>query len=750
MKKFHIIKTKTEKHNKLAIKEIVTVLSVLIGVAAIIIYGAYISVTEVEYQVQQNLTDVATQNAMILKSRLHEKHELLNALSNELDDVDKNTIQKKLSYYSVLLNDFNLKRFAYCFPDGTTYSTDGDIVNLSYREFFKKGMDGKCCITGVINDAIQQEHDPVNVMTIPMYDSAGKVSGVFGLTYDTSIFNTSLSVDSFDGQGYSCIIDENANIIAAIGNDELQVSSNLLDNILCNYTDNDRAINDLNRCISQNTTGNGTFHLSTGNNFYSCVPVNLMDDTITWHIITIIPDEVLGQRVEPILRVQYITSVLIILVVLIGSLCIILIIKEQHTQLMQFAYEDPVTHGNNYSKFRMEIEKLTNLNGYLVDMSIANFNNISIVAGHEASDTMINDTYNIIRSLTGKDDLVCHMRDDSFLMFIAGTDEAVLLDKIEHISKQIAAKAKNLKVYGIQAKYGVYKLTESETLDSAYSKARIAKEFANTDTHRNYAVYDEIDRVKMQHEKQLEERFQTAIDNNEFEVWYQPKFSASDCTIDGAEALVRWRNPDGSMISPGEFIPLFEKNGMIMKLDEYMFHTVCHQQKAWLNAGFDVLPVSINLSRASLYSTDVHKHYSHIIQEYGIAPEYIQLEITESVMEKGADICVLLNKFRKMGIKILMDDFGTGYSSFATLSTQCFDTLKLDKSLIDHIGNKDGETMLYHIIRMGQQMRLHITAEGVEYKDQLTFLQNLKCDDIQGFYFSKPLPAAEYETYIKH
>ncbi len=231
-------------------------------------------------------------------------------------------------------------------------------------------------------------------------------------------------------------------------------------------------------------------------------------------------------------------------------------------------------------------------------------------------------------------------------------------------------------------------------------------------------------------------------------MWYQPKYSAAEGKIVGSEALVRWRKEDGSMVSPGEFIPLFEHNGMIVKLDEYMFRAVCRQQKKWLEEGKVVYPVSINISRASLYFLDVHKRYQSIMQEYQIEPEYIQLEVTETVMEEKKNIYELLNKFRGMGIKILMDDFGTGYSSLATLSMQCFDTLKLDKTLIDHIGTKEGETMLYHIIRMGQQIGLHITAEGVESETQVKFLQTMNCNDIQGFYFSRPVPQKEYEQMI--
>ena len=227
---------------------------------------------------------------------------------------------------------------------------------------------------------------------------------------------------------------------------------------------------------------------------------------------------------------------------------------------------------------------------------------------------------------------------------------------------------------------------------------------------------------------------------------YQPKYSAATGEMVGSETLVRWRDKDGSMISPGRFIPLFERNGMIARLDEYIFRAVCSQQSKWLSEGHKIYPVSINVSRASLYYMDIVERYQAIMEEYRLDATWIQLEVTESAMEGKTDIRALLEQFRCNGIRILMDDFGTGYSSLATLNMRCFDTLKLDKSLIDHIGDKDGETLLYYVINMGRQLGLRITAEGVENQLQLTYLQELKCDDIQGFLFARPMPSAQFET----
>ena len=248
--------------------------------------------------------------------------------------------------------------------------------------------------------------------------------------------------------------------------------------------------------------------------------------------------------------------------------------------------------------------------------------------------------------------------------------------------------------------------------------------------------------------QQLEERFDFAIANHNFEVWYQPKYSASTKEIVGSEALVRWRETDGKLIPPGRFIPLFERDGYISRLDEYVFREVCRKQKYWLDKGFKVCPVSVNISRATIYGANVVDKYLGILDSFELPHEYIQLEVLESAISGKADIAKILERFRLSGVHILMDDFGTGYSSLATLNMHCFDTLKLDKSLIDCIGEKDGETLLHYVIKMGRHLGLHITAEGVEYESQLSYLQEQKCDDIQGYLFSKPLHIMDYERLI--
>lgn len=731
------------------IRKIAIIFLIFIVISAVVLHGTYVSALEMKNQMQANLADVARQNAAILDEKISHQYNLLLSLSEELAGVTEENIRSKLDSFKIYLDRFHIKRFAFCFPDGTTYSTDGSEKDLSHRGFYLDGMEGKCSITGVLTDQIDDAHTSINIVTVPVYDEQGNVTGVFGLAYDTEEFNASLHIDSFEGEGYSCILNEYGEIVATSRNSELGLSNNIYDYLREIDSRNEAALDDLKTHIDAQEESEGVIYLSE-KNYYYCIPISLMDDSVSWYICTLVPSELIKERVAPLQNNLYQTSILVMFFVVLGAFFLIMIIKRQHQDMLRFAYTDSVTNGTNWAKFCIETNGLDLHDGYLVLMDIANFNNISIVAGTKAMELMIKETWNIIEASIENDELAAHVLDDTYIMYLREADQDLLVGRIEEISDKIHDKASAFHVYGIRARYGIYNISETDTIDDAYTKVKLAKEYALFNSDSNYVFYSEMTRVESQHRSRLETSFPMAIENKEFEVYYQPKYRASDCAVTGSEALVRWRKANGEMVSPGEFIPLFESNGMIVKLDEYMFRSVCEQQRKWIDKGYSVYPVSINISRASLYYLDVAKHYKEILEETGVEPCYVQLEVTESIMDELSDIYDILNDFRKMGIKILMDDFGTGYSSLSTLSSQCFDTLKLDKSLIDNIGNKNGETMLSHIIHMGQEIGLHITAEGVEEKNQLSFLQTLNCDDIQGFYFSKPIPVKEFEELIRN
>ena len=420
---------------------------------------------------------------------------------------------------------------------------------------------------------------------------------------------------------------------------------------------------------------------------------------------------------------------------------------QQQMELEHFAYVDEVTGGANYIKFKDSLRKLDKP-GYIVSMDIRSFKIINSVCGISKGDQVIKVIWQTLKVSLGANDLAGHINADHFVIYLDRTEQEIR--KIaENVSILLKSISVDLDVPQIEPCFGVAYWDPSNGVEYGYSQASAAKLKIKGHKDENIAFFTETDTDRLVQEKQMEDSFHAALKNRNFEVWYQPKYSPDNSTIVGAEALVRWRTDDGKLVSPGIFIPLFERNGMIRVLDEYVFRTVCEQQKKWLDERVNIVPISINLSRASLYFKSVVSQYKWIAETTGIGTDFVPIEITESAAVSNQDIKTIADDFHKAGFQLHMDDFGTGYSSLALLNTMHFDTLKLDKSLIDFIGEYGGDRLLEHTIALAKDLGMKVTAEGVEHKSQVDFLKTLSCDSIQGYYFSKPLPLVDFEVKMR-
>ena len=705
---------------------------------------------ELERQLETNLIDVANQNALAISNQLNDNYMLLDSLFAEIKEIPGD-----MSENVMLLKGFvkanNMKRVGFCDTDGTTYTTDNVVANLSYREFFQRGMQGKSTITGVLTDALRPDADEkVIIFSSPMYDdTTNELLGVFGLIYDAEVINASLQVECFEGQGCSFATNEAGDISIAMSYDSIQLSQNLYTDILSRNPGNTEVINTIRRNISSNTPNLGKLFIDSVEYYYYRTPILIADGEIVWNVFTLVPTGYLLQRLKPVRNTMYLMIFLSIFLVVAAMISYLIIFSSQRRLVQRLAYRDSVTGGANYAYFKRQLlTKSRNRCGYIVSMDIQHFSNITITAGSAAADDMIKKTWELIKQSIKDNEYAARVRDDYFVMLLNMSSDADVSRRLEQLSDEVHDLAIAYDAPGVRACFGIYPMENITALDDSYNKAKIGCAFAKERHDKCYAFYSELDHEELLKNQQLEERFDFAISNHNFEIWYQPKYSASTKEIVGSEALVRWRETDGKLIPPGRFIPLFERDGYISHLDEYVFREVCHNQKYWLDKGFKVCPVSVNISRATIYGANVVDKYLGILDSFELPHEYIQLEVLESAISGNADIAKILERFRLSGVHILMDDFGTGYSSLATLNMHCFDTLKLDKSLIDCIGEKDGETLLHYVIKMGRHLGLHITAEGVEYESQLSYLQEQNCDDIQGYLFSKPLHVMDYERLI--
>jgi EAL domain-containing protein (putative c-di-GMP-specific phosphodiesterase class I) len=248
----------------------------------------------------------------------------------------------------------------------------------------------------------------------------------------------------------------------------------------------------------------------------------------------------------------------------------------------------------------------------------------------------------------------------------------------------------------------------------------------------------------------LDKQLRHALDNEEFVLYYQPKYSLPDEKMVGAEALIRWQHPQEGLISPAEFIPLAEETGLITALGEWGLKAACNQIKEWERLGLGLHKIAVNLSSRQFQTRKLLTLLHDTLAETGLDPAFLELEITESaVMENPEQAVELLREIRAIGISIAIDDFGTGYSSLAYLKKFPVNTIKIDQSFIAELTkDSDDAAIVESIIQMAHSLNLKVVAEGVETLEQLEFLREKKCHEVQGYYFSKPLPAEQFAEKI--
>ena len=316
---------------------------------------------------------------------------------------------------------------------------------------------------------------------------------------------------------------------------------------------------------------------------------------------------------------------------------------------------------------------------------------------------------------------------------------------VERINRNINKIAEEAPIPNIRIKVGIYEdIDTSLSIPIICDRALMAEKSISKDFKTNVAFYTDEMNQKQLAQRQMENDFKSAIANREFKVYYQPKYDVNTENIVGAEALVRWQKPDGTLISPGAFIPLFESDGLVVHLDEYVFENVCQFQKERMENKLPMVPIAVNLSRASIHFNDVVEHYVDIVNQKQIPFECVPIELTESATLYSEKILEITDQLVYAGFKLHMDDFGSGYSSLTSLNELNFSTVKLDKSLIDYIDQVRGKKIVQQAIDLGHGLDMKVVAEGVESKEQKDCLKEMHCDMIQGFYYSKPLKQEDF------
>ncbi len=372
---------------------------------------------------------------------------------------------------------------------------------------------------------------------------------------------------------------------------------------------------------------------------------------------------------------------------------------------------------------------------------------------HLVGDELLKQAANRLREAIRSGDTLCRLGGDEFVIILMNADKKEGIEKkvatlIELFSKPFELSDR-LVTLTISIGVSIYP-NDSKNVDVLLRNADVAMYQAKTVKGNSYQFYHPDMSVKTMTELDQEADLRNAIVNQEFFICYQPQINLANDKLVALEALLRWQHPTKGVILPIDFVPLAEELGLIIPIGEWVLRTVCKQSKTWQEAGLSPVRIAVNVSAQQLKQHNFVDMVRNILNETGLEPQYLELEMTENVILSNRDVITIVSALKKLGVMIAIDDFGTGYSSLSYLHELPMDRLKIDGSFIKHIQtSSDDEVIIRAVIAMAKNLDLEVLAEGVETENQLKFLKDHECGDVQGFYFSKPLSTKEIESYLR-
>ncbi len=668
-------------------------------------------------------------------------------LIGQLEEFEPEKILNRLK--SVLKNN-DYKRFGIILPDGTAYTTDHQNMNLADRPYFQSGMQGNTGVSDTLTDKIGGED--INVYSAPVIRD-GAIIGVLFATYSTENYQSTLETRFFAGAGYSYVVKSNGDSVVASNHPEsFPDFQNVLGSLRMASPDNEGVAQQLQEEMGQNKSGCLRFWNKADKYMYY-LPLGVND----WYLLMVVPATAVEGKMNRVVGWSYLLGGVLTGLYSLLLFYVLATNAKNRRQLEQIAFVDELTGGMSISKFKAAAaDQLAQNDGRrwaVACLDVDQFKYINDVFGYQEGNDAILYLYRHLLARLGQEEQLAHISGDHFAMLLSFADHAALEERISRICREPRIrKTQRENQYELILSVGVYEVEDRRLdVDAMMDRAEIARKTIKGRHPSSYAFFDETLRSKLIQEKKLENRMGPALANGEFVAYFQPQYRVADSALTGAEALVRWVTPDGNIIPPGQFVPLFESNGFITELDKAIFRQVCQRIRQWMDKGYPVVPVSVNLSRLHLYHPDFIEEYCRIREEFSIPARLIQLEITENmVFDSPALLTGMIARMRSQGFAVLMDDFGTGYSSLNMLKDIPVDVLKLDKGFIEGAADSPkGRQIIASVIRLAQSLQIKVVAEGIETEEEFCFLREVGCDEIQVFYFARPMPAEEYEMLLQ-
>lgn len=725
---------------------------VLCAIIIIIIATAYLLTKQgnsiAENEIDKYLAELTYQTTYKVNQWTNTNLNTLLNLSDELSIVDEDDRQKLIDN-AIYHTPFN--EIGYITTNGI-FEINSKQVNISNTNIISDIENGKG--ESISNRIIQFDNGLEGLIyAVPSNNGKSIALGGFISTGDMHKY---LDTDTYQRDGFAHIVDKDGDYIFKSQNKKavLTNGNNFIEELLKLSTseENKESILDMKDKLIKGDKGRITYTVTGGQErSLTYIPLDKGD----WYLVSIVPSNAYVYDID-----QFTShSILAIagISILLFSTLLGAVYLSSMKKISDIEYVDPVTRGFTKSRFDQEIKEI--ITEYLpfayVVLDIRKFKLINDLTGSDGGDEVLRHVYHCITKNLHAGEFAARLQADYFEIMLETRDKKLISKRLLGIAEDINSFNKYRETpYYLPIDCGIYiveKTTDDLVIirDRANSARKSNKESGQAHHLCSCIFYDDIVRLQMVQEKEIDNNMEKALEAEEFIVYLQPKVDIKTNKVVGAEALIRWNSPVMGFLSPDKFIPYFEKTGFIVRLDEYVFKKVCHQMRKWIDEGKTPIPISVNLSRRDIFDKKYIKRYKKIQQHYAIPAQLLEIEFTETLFFENLELLKdAIKDVHDAGYLCSIDDFGSGYSSLALLKEVPVDILKLDRVFFNDVSNSRGDKVIEHIIALARDLDMITIAEGIETREQVDMLKLMHCDLIQGYVYYRPMCIENFDKIV--
>lgn len=730
-----------QKHGNMIKNTMIIIFCILAFISGAFFYISQLRIMLLD-ELRTSLSQMAESTGTIIEENIKNEINTISSIAAMLEENPSTMVQELIAGLNHVLKDTKFLRFGIADLEGNCYTTDDFTFNVANKPYFQASLQGKAVFSNTFQDVIGKKN--INVFSAPIYHEE-EITNVLFASIETNQLSDKLLIETYDDQGFSEVVNQDGEIIiqSESKNKKQQISSIAE----LNFTDNFQVSE-----MKYDKNGVAEFETTNGELRYLAYYRLEMND---WYILSIVPSSVVSEKINYFVNIALVTWAILAFVFTSILLYIYVVRIKADKKMEELVFYDTLTKHYNYNRFRIQTQSVLDqhkgMEYTLVEMDVKDFKMFNEFYGYQNGDHMLMLMMDACKHHCMKDETCSRIAADRFILLLHTQNEQEIITRMKQIMTEIDAQISlDFSLFNMNYKIGIYLIEEQDTEFSkchdrcAYAKKQISN------TSETFSFFSKGMFENQLSEKKMESLMEEALANMEFEVYLQPKVSLNDLQIHSAEALVRWNSPVYGLISPGSFIPLFERNGFLEHLDLYMVDHVCQILTDWKNAQLPSIIISINLSKVYLFKANFIERLVEIIHRYDIDQHCIEFEITESVIfDRSDELKHIIEKLKIHGFGIAMDDFGSGYSSLNMLKDIPIDVMKLDQEFFRFAQNnmERSKKIIESVIMLARGLHIHTVAEGVEHESEVTFLKEVGCDEIQGYYYSKPLHFQDFKTF---